>query len=260
MLENSLNSVKNKQFIDTFKDQFYRDVLEYNKVYLKQMQNQDSPLFHLLTIEKNFNGENELVNDLINHAASLIEVTNDEIINETFYSPSQHTFIYTVLFNSSFKSSSLYKRVINHLTETYKDWINNGCCVNDVYIYQGFSQEQLNIVEQIWALVTNTQKENLTISTLFKANRREMQAKLEMKDKVVSCLNAYCGHAIDKDLYHQQIREWYNRFQQATTKSAEIPQAFRDILPFANELNPYANASNWRMFVERKLINEPGMI
>ena len=260
MLENSLNSVKNKQFIDTFKDQFYRDVLEYNKVYLKQMQNQDSPLFHLLTIEKNFNGENELVNDLINHAASLITVTNDEIIKETFYSPSRHNFIYTVLFNPSFKSSSLYERVINHLIETYKDWIDHGCRVNDVFTFQGFSREQLNIVEQIWALATNTQKENLTISTLFEANRREMQAKLEIKDKVVSCLNAYCGHAIDKDLYHQLIREWYNRFQQATTKSAEIPQAFRDILPFANELNPYANASNWRVYLERNLINEPGMI
>ena len=260
MLENSLNSVKNKQFIDTFKDQFYRDVLEYNKVYLKQMQNQDSPLFHLLTIEKNFNGENELVNDLINHAASLITVTNDEIIKETFYSPSRHNFIYTVLFNPSFKSSSLYKRVINHLTETYKDWINNGCCVNDVYIYQGFSQEQLNIVEQIWALATNIQKENLTIKKLFEANQREMQIKLEIKNKIVSCLNVYCEHAIDKDLYHQLIREWYNRFEQAITKSTKIPQELQAILPFANELNPYANASNWRVFRKCNLINELGMI
>lgn len=252
MLQNSLDSIQNVQFIEVFKNKFFNDVLVYNKYYLKQILSENNPLLHLINIDKQLNGKNKLVKNFIDRATSLIEVTNEDILREAFYNPSRQNLIYIILFNQSFKSSQLYTDVINRLITQWKQWTAEGVRLNDVLTWKNFSHEQLNIVHEIWMLVTKTENQKLQIDALFEANQREIQAKLEMKDKIVTCLNAYCEHAIDKDIYHEQIRQWYSRFEREIIKSIQIPKILQNVLSFADKLNPYANARNWREFLARK--------
>ncbi len=230
--------------------------MTYNKYCLKDLQSRDNPLLHLINIDKQQNRQNTLVKDLIGLATTLIEVCKDDIVLETFYHPSRQNFTYAILFDKSFDSFPIYTHVINHLNEQWKQWIAEGVLAYDVLTWKGFSREQQVIAREIWTLVTQTTKEKLQIDAVFDASHREMQAKLEMKEKIVTCLNAYCQHATDKDLYHQQVREWHQRFEREIIKSIQIPKTLQDIVPFAEKLNPYANAHSWQVFLkQRRVIN-----
>ncbi len=248
--------MQDAQFIEAFKNQFSNDVLKYNKHYLKELQSQYNPLFHLINIDKQQNRQNTLVKDLIGLATTLIEVRKDDILYETFYRPSRQNFTYAILFDKSFNSFPIYTQLINHLNGQWKQWIAEGILASDVLTWKGFSREQQVIVREIWTLVTQATKEKLKIDAVFDANDRAMQAQLEMKEKIVTCLNAYCQHATDKDLYHQQVREWHQRLEREIIKSIQIPKTLQDIVPFAEKLNPYANAHSWQVFLkQRGLIN-----
>jgi hypothetical protein len=218
------------------------------------MQSQHNPLFHLIRIDKQQNRQNKLVKDLIGLGTSLIEITEAEILNDTFYHPSRETFTYAILFNESLNSFPIYTQVIKYLNRQWKQWIVEGVRANDVWTWKRFSREQQIIVREIWTLVTQATKEKLQIDAVFDANHRAMQAQLEMKEKIVTCLNTYCQHATDKDLYHQHVREWHQRFEREIIKSIQIPKTLEDIVPFAERLNPYANAHSWQVFLKQRTV------
>ncbi|CAF1676441.1 unnamed protein product, partial [Adineta ricciae] len=76
-----------------------------------------------------------------------------------------------------------------------------------------------------------------------------MQAKLETNKKIVTCLNGYCQHGCDKDIYLSQIKNWEDRFQRDAVKSVQIPKQLQDIIPFAETLNPLINVHCWRVYL-----------
>ncbi len=227
--------------------------MKSNKNYLKDIQSQHNPLFHLIRIDKQQNRQNKLVKDLIGLGTSLIEITEPEILDETFYHPSRETFTYAILFNESLNSFAICRQIINYLNEQWKKWIVEGVLANDVWTWNGLSIEQKIIVRKIWILVTQSTKEKLEFDTVFDANHRDMEAKLEMKEKIVTCLNAYCQHAIDKNLYCKQVREWHQRFQREIIQSIQIPTMLEEIVPFAEKLNPYVNVHSWQVFLNGRI-------
>lgn len=253
LLQNSLHSVRDAQFIDTFKKQFLKDVLIYNRHFLKHIQSHDNPLFNLINIDKQQNRQNKLVKDLIDRATSLIEINEVEILNDTFYRPSRENFTYAILFNESLNSFPIYTQVMDYLKIQLKKWITEGVMANDVWTWQGFSNGQSSIVRKIWPLVIQATGGTYQIDEIFDATHRDMQAKLEMKEKIVTCLDVYCQYASDKGMYHAEVREWHRRFERESIKSIEIPKMLQDIVPFAEKLNPYRNARSWRTFLNRRM-------
>jgi hypothetical protein len=253
LLQNSLYSVRDTTFIETFKNQFFEEILKSNKNSLKDIQSQHNPLFHLISIDKQQNRQNKLVKDLIGLGTSLIEITEADILNDTFYHPSRETFTYAILFNESLNSFSICRQTINYLTGQWKKWIVEGVLANDLWTWNGLSVEQKVIVRKIWTLVTQATKEKLEFDAVFDANHRDMQTKLEMKDKIVTCLNAYCQHAIDKDVYYKQVQEWHQRFEREIIQSIQIPKILEDIVPYAEQLNPYANVRSWQVFLNERI-------
>ncbi|CAF3907546.1 unnamed protein product, partial [Rotaria sp. Silwood2] len=231
---------------------FRQDQLQNNKYGLKQIQSHQNPLFHLINIDKQKNRQNTLVKDLISLAASLIEINETEILNDTFYLPSCENFTYAILFDESLNSLPIYTQTINHLNAKWKKWETNGVMAHDVWVWKGFTIEQKAVVRKIWALVTQVTKEKYQFDALFDATHRTMKAKLEMNEKVVTCLNSYCQHANDKDIYHALVREWHDRFQREIIQSIDIPKMLKDIVPFAEKLNPYANVCSWRAFLNQR--------
>ncbi len=255
LLKDGLHSVCDTNFIDVFKDKFLTDILACNKHRLKDIRNQQNPLFCLINIDKQQKKQNTLVKMLIALAASLIEIHEDETLCDAFYRPSWDTLTYAILFDESLNSLPIYAQTINHLNTQWKKWKANGALVDDIWKWKGFSREQMDVVRKIWTSVNQVAGETVQIDRLFDVNYREMQAKLEMNEKVVTCLNSYCQHADDKDKYYELVKKWQNRFRQEAVQSIEMPNLLQDILPFAEKLNQYANVHSWRAFLNQRTTN-----
>lgn len=251
LLQKSLDAVKNSDFIDAFKKEFFNDILKYNMHLLKQIHNHDNPLYHLIDIDRQGNGNNKLVKDLINLATSLINITSNETLSQTFSFPSRQNFVYSILFNQSFNSSQLYREVIDHLIRQWKQWTAQGIRGRNVLVWKNYSREQRAIVKDIWALVRKVGNERIQIEALFEANHRKMQEKIEMKDKIVACLETYCENAIDKDVYLEEVRQWYTRLEQEIIQMIQIPKMLQDLFLLATNLHPYVNVRCWRAFLRR---------
>ncbi len=244
--------MQNTTFIYIFKEKFLKDELTHNKDRLKEIQSQQNPLFHLMNINKQQKKQNTLVNDLIALATSLIEISEYETLLNTFHQPSRETLTYTILFDESLNSLPIYTQTINYLNTQWKKWEKEGVMANDIWTWKRFTPEQIVLVRKIWALVSQVTGNKYQFDVLFNANHQEMKAKLEMNEKVVTCLNTYCEQASDKDTYHTMVQEWHDRFERENVKSIKIPKILDNIIPFAEKLNPYANVHCWRTFLARR--------
>jgi hypothetical protein len=178
LLRDSLYSVQNEQFIGTFKDQFVREILTDNKDHLKDIQSYQNPLFRLISINRPEDRKNTLLKDLIGLATSLIDISEEEVLNDTFYHPSTQTFTYAVLFNKSLNLYPISKKVISHLNAQWKNWTPVGVRANDVWTWRGLSKGEQSVVRQIWALATQNSKEKYFIDKLFDATDQKMQTLL----------------------------------------------------------------------------------
>jgi hypothetical protein len=244
--------VRNTEFINIFKAKFLKGELTSNKNHLKNLQSHQNPLFHLINIDKQQQRQNILVNELITLAASLIEINKYEILDNAFYRPSQETLTYSILFDESLNSLPIYTETVKHLHTQWKKWESEGVLANDIWRWKNFTPEQTVVVRKIWTLVTQNAGNKYQFDALFDANHQDMKAKLEMHDKVVTCLNTYCQQASDNKVYYTAVQEWHNRFERENIKSIKIPKILEDIIPFAEKLNSYANVHSWRTYLNKR--------
>ncbi|UJR16715.1 hypothetical protein I4U23_003615, partial [Adineta vaga] len=231
---------------------FRQDQLRPYSYNLKQTQNPQNPLSRLMNIDKQHKKQNALVKDLLILATSLIQITEDTVLSDTFYNPSRDNLIYAILFDESLNTLPIYKQTIFYVNAQWRRWNAQGVYANDARKWKGFTSEQRTIVRKIWAIVTKTAQGRHHIDAIFDATARELKDKLETNEKIVTCLNEYCQEGSDKTDYLTQIQNWQNHLEQAIVQSIQIPKEFQKIVPYAEKLNPYVNAQSWRAFLKQK--------
>ncbi|CAF1340047.1 unnamed protein product [Adineta steineri] len=205
-----------------------------------------------MNIDQQHNIQSALMKELIVLAASLIEINEETVLNDTFYRPSRTTMTYAILFDKSLNTLPINEQTMQYLSAQWKQWRVNGALARDVRTWKGFSLDAKSVVREIWILVTQVSGEQNLIDAIFYATQRDMKAKLEINDKIVTCLNAFCEHGSDNNKYHALIRECNNRFEHESVKAIQIPKILEDIVPFAEKLNPYVNVSSWRTFLQQQ--------
>ena len=249
-LRDDLRLVQNQMFIDAFKQKFKKDVVSIHQYRLKQIQNPENPLAQLLRISSDQQEQNRLVKDLIELAISLVEIDENQVMNDAFHHPSRDTFTYTVLFRNSLQHLPIYKQTIHQLTKQLNRW-ENGVLAHHVQTWTSFTRDQLVIVRQVWSLVTQKAEKTYQIDALFNETHRDMQTKLQISNQIVTCLNAYCTEASDREKYHDLVQQWHQRLQTEVIQSINVPPALQKLVPFAEKLNPYVDAHAWRTFLQQ---------
>jgi hypothetical protein len=226
--------------------------VENNIQHLKEIHNHDNPLFQLMYIDKQQKGQNKLVKKLIDGTASVIAITDQEIIEHTFQRPSQQTITYAILFDSSLNSLFIHKQIIGRLLAQLKKW-EEGICGIDVNTWKNFSVEQASIIHQIWTLVSRSAAKQYQLDTLFNQTDQDMKEKLEINQKVMTCIDAYCQQANDSNTYRELGQKMREQLNEGYVRSVEIAPTLKAIIPFAKQLNPYANTKSWREFLSQKM-------
>ena len=248
LLRDDLHSVQNEKFIEIFTKTFERETLRYPDELLNNLSNSKNPLHDLLIFDKEPGKSNLLVKSLLRLITSSITLTSLGVITDAFYDPSSDTLTYAALFNPSLQALPIHQEILKHLQKQWEIW-QNGVRPDEISIWSKFNQRQKIVTQKIWSVVIGTSEEH-QLDALFDTNYREMQNKLAVSEKVVTCLNVYCTKACDKDECNAVLGTWHNTFQSSTVRSIQMPRKLEELLPYAERLNPYSNVSNWCAFLQ----------
>lgn len=203
-------------------------------MHLTNLNNPTNPLFQLIEIAKQ-NRQNKLVQKLIASAASLFEIKDKELINDTFYNPSKDTVIYAILFDESFDSLPIHTVIINRLSQQWKKWENERILANDIRTWKSFPGRQKALIDEIWSLVAKETHKQTQLDLVFNKSQNALKDLLELNDKVIACLNAYCQKAIDKNKYDDIIRNWHESFESENIYSIVPSPDLLKIVSFAEK-------------------------
>ncbi|CAF1283625.1 unnamed protein product, partial [Rotaria magnacalcarata] len=195
LLKNALHTVNNEKFLEAFKKEYEKEKLANAKGRLRNLKDPTNPLFQLMNIAEEHKRQNKIVEDLIILAASMIEVGDSELLNDTFNNPSRSTFVYLILFDKSLSSLSIHKIIINRLSQQWTKWEQGTLLASDIRTWENFPKEQKAIFHEIWSLVAKETEKTVDIDLVFDVSCKALKAKLETNDKIITCLNTYCQEA-----------------------------------------------------------------
>jgi len=84
-------------------------------------------------------------------------------------------------------------------------WKLGEMLANDIWTWKNFTNEESIISCEIWTLMSEITGEQYPFDELFQVAHHNLELKLKMIDDVVTCLNAYCQKATDKNRYETII-------------------------------------------------------
>jgi hypothetical protein len=193
--------------------------------------------------------KSQLIDDLIQLATNKIQFNIDEILRDTFERPTSTTCIYAILFEDCFKSSTLRQIIIDQLLALWNTWEDEGFRANQIRSWKKFSDEERLIVQRIWNYVGEKAEKQYQIDSLIDKHRREMDEKIQIKEKITKCLEIYCQNACDKQLYLDLFLEMETQLKSEIVRSIRIPDEIRILQPLADRLNPLEKLYAWKTFL-----------
>ncbi|CAF5152442.1 unnamed protein product, partial [Rotaria sp. Silwood1] len=209
----------------------------------------ENPLYHLINIDKQIQGKSKLINDLIQLTANKIQFNVDEILRDTFERPTRTTCIYAILFEDCFKSSRLRQIIIDQLLALWNTWEEKGFRASQILGWKKFSNEERQIVYRIWNYIGETAKKQYQIDALIDRQRREMDEKIQIKERITKCLDTYCQNAFDKQLYLELLSEMETKLQSDIVRSITIPNQIKLFLPLVDRLTSLEKLNAWETFL-----------
>lgn len=206
-------------------------------------------MYHLINFYKQIQGENLLINELIQLTTDEIKFTTEEILRDTFEKPTSTTCIYAILFEDCFKNSSLRQKIIDQLLTIWNSWEQSGFLANQIMVWKNISNDQRQIIYRIWNYISEIAGKQYQIDKLIAKQELEMDEKIQIKEKITKCLDIYCQNACDKDLYLQLLLEIDKQLKSGIVRSITIPEEIQILLPLANELNPLEKLRSWKTYL-----------
>ncbi len=249
MIAEGLINVQNESFVDQFKKQFSITYLNISQDKLKNLSNQENPLYYLINMNRKIQGKSLLVTDLIQLTANKIQFNTNEILRDTFEKPSSTTCIYVILFEDCFKSSKLRQMIMDQLIALWNSWEEKGFRANQIVGWKKFSPEERQIVHRIWNYVGEKAKKQYQIDALIDKQRCEMDEKIQIKERITKCLDIYCQNAYDKELYIKLLSDMEIQLTSGIVRAIQIPKEIELLLPLADRLNPLERLNAWKSFL-----------
>ncbi|CAF3343766.1 unnamed protein product [Rotaria socialis] len=246
----ALINLRNPLFLDRFKSEFASKYLNIPQDRLKQLSSRENPLYHLIAMDKQCHSQSQLVSSLIQLAANKIQITIDEILRDTFERPVRTSCIYAVLFEDCFKNLTLRQIVIDQLLALWNAWEEEGFRANQLLAWKKFSQEERLIVQRIWNFIGEKAEKQSRIDELIDKHRRDMEQKIQIKEKITKCLEIYCRNACDKQLYLDVLSEMETKLKSDIVRSIMIPDEIKLLMPLVDRFAALEKLNAWRTFLE----------
>jgi hypothetical protein len=251
ILNEGLIATREELFLKPFKTKFAAVYFNCSQAILMDMKNPNNPLYCLIEHDKQQQGKNILVRDLIRMVSDNIEMSAEEILQNTFYRPNRSSFTFSVLFKDCFRTSKPHQKTVNQLLIQLNTWEEQGLRANEIHQWNNYTTDQRQIACRIWNHICKVAGKQYEIDTLVHRHETEMNNKLELMDNVVSCLDAYCQDASDKTSYNYHLESVQKQLSEKVLRLVQIPAELEMLLPFAKLLNPLTGSHAWLTFLEQ---------
>ncbi|UJR36511.1 hypothetical protein I4U23_029232 [Adineta vaga] len=249
IISEALINVHNENFLVQFKKQYISSQLCLSFEKLKQLHNHQNPLYHLIRLYTQVQDRSLLVNDLIHLVTDQIQFSVNEILRDTFERPNSTTCIYAILFEDCFKSTKLRQILIDQLLALWNSWEEEGFRANQLQGWKKFTNEERQIIQRIWNYVGEKAEKQYQIDSLIDKQRQEMEEKIQIKEKIIKCLEIYCQYASDKQIYFGLFEEIETQLKCGIIRSIKIPDEIQALVPLADRLNPLEKLYVWQSFL-----------
>ncbi|CAF1549778.1 unnamed protein product, partial [Adineta ricciae] len=251
VISGSLIHVRNELFLNQFRKYFASTQLVISQEKLKQLQNPLNPLYHLIRIYTQVKGQSALINELIQLTSRQIKFEVNEILRDTFERPTRTACVYAVLFDNCFENTTLRQMIIDQLLALWNSWEEEGFRANQLQNWKKFTNEERQIVKRIWDYVGEKAEKQYQIDSLIDRQGREMEEKIQIKEKIIKCLEIYCEHACDKEIFFNLLAEIDDQLRSRVVRSIRISEEIQTLVPLAERLNPLEKLHAWQTFLAK---------
>ena len=256
VIDDGLFLVKNEQFRLEFGKLFdSKYQIEKQQDMFKDINRSGNPLLKLIDLyHRRHPDQSILVCDLIQLICEKIEITKEELLNDTLYQPARSTLTYPILFDQSLKTLPIYKTTISQLESIWKTWDEEGFLVRQIDEWSALEKNEKQLVGEIWKLVGQCSKRPIELQQLLNEAKAKIEEIRETIGNVSLCIENFCQDAYDQKDYSTHIREAQEEINQATTISVSIPTKIVALKPFADRIISLTSSAVWQQYVESKLL------
>lgn len=215
------------------------------------MTSDKNPLCKLIKRNKLENNKTPLIYELIELVCDKIDITEKDLMNDTFYEPAKTTFTYKVLFEDFFISLPIYGRIIKKLGLMWEEWEKNGFHAVEVKTWNKLKKRQLKVAEEIWNSVEKSLGKTRCFEQLIDEASKKYQEISQIRENVKLCLDNYCQDTCNKDTYNQHLNSMQKQLDRDRIRSIKVHQDIEILIPIANRLNPIYESNVWRTFLQQ---------
>lgn len=226
----------------------------------KDMISSNNPLVALINLDSQNHIKSILVRDLMKISCEKIDMTKKELLRDTFYAPSMFTLIYMSLFHESLTTLPIHTKMIDQLSQIWKEWAKDGFLVSDINKWQMLDNNRKEIAIQIWNLVVKHLEETIGFQDLMDtkgAKKGEIKKTIE---NVTSCIKIFCQDASDQDDYLVLLEELQRQLDQSTRNSARTSSEIEKLKPFADKIAKLSSSAVWQKYLEEKLKTQSKLV
>ena len=219
----------------------------------KDMNRISNPLATLIQLDFENLNRSVLVRDLIQLISEKIELTQEELINDTFSRPTKSTLIYLSLFHQSLLTLPIHMKIMEKLSSIWTDWERDGFAMFQIKTWNRLTEEQQQIACEIWNLVG----QHLQKPSAFEQLIDRATGRLEEIDKTIEdvrvCVETYCQDASNLEFYITLLQDLRRQFDQQMIYSQKISHEIEAIRISADRLRPIISSVIFRKYLEHNL-------
>jgi hypothetical protein len=239
-------NVRNEKFLSEFKLHFRKTIVPTASHSMKRMDIY-SPLYLLLQNTKK--GLNiKLTVELMEICTETIKLDESCVHIDALVEPNENSFLSVILFDPYFQKFNIHQAAVNELKKILERKQNDGIQLDDLNYSRRFSRNQKKQFDKIWQYVQKFRGQQPSMEILLNSAHKEMEEKSIIKDKVQTCLAAYCKKADDIQQYQLAIDQLTQQLANNAIKSIQIPNEVLQLVPFTDILNPYNTSKTWLNF------------
>ena len=201
VIDDGLFLVKNEQFRLEFGKLFdSKYQIEKQKDMFKNMNRSDNPLLELIDLyHRRHPDQSILVCDLIQLICEKIEITKEELLNDTFYQPARSTLTYYILFDQSLKTLPIYRTTIAQLSLIRETWEKEGFLVSQINTWDTLRGSDKQIACEIWNFVGQYSNKSIQFQQLIDEEKVKIEEINKTIENITLCSRDFCQHSSNEN-------------------------------------------------------------
>ena len=255
LIDQCILHIDNIIFIEQFKRKFETNILKPLHNNNNRGQNSRTPLLRLVELDKTRREKNRFLRDLIALSSNIIQISQQEILQDTFEQPNESSFIYSLLFDDWSQALTIHQTIVDQLIGQLVFWKEQGLRGGEISKWKNYSSDESGVAHRIWNYICQRADQAFQLDQFIKDEFERMNVKFRLKDEITLCVSTYCNNASDQRTYFQYLEDMDQKFENEIVRSIDVPEEIGALVPYITRLNVFSESTVWLKFYKQRCEN-----